>query len=89
MIKFAGMAFEISFDLAQTACAGQLRIQHRNHVGLGLERTGVMVGVVLCDQSLEKRPRNLLQNPMKNDILVLHGVDLLSSPIDSQATGNE
>ena len=43
---------------------------------LGLQAARIRLGTVLFHKPIEKRPRNMLQKSMKNDILVLHGVVL-------------
>ena len=89
MIKLAGMALQACGDVPQTPRAGKLRVQHRNQVGFGLQATRVMIGTVLIHKPIDDRPRNMLQKSVKNDILVLHGFDLLSGPDDSQPTEPE
>jgi hypothetical protein len=42
---------------------------------LGLQTARIGVGVKFFHKPIDDRPRNMLQNPMKNDILVLHGLD--------------
>ena len=44
-------------------------------MSLGLYDTAIPVGIVTIHKPIEHRPRNLLQKPMKNDILMPHGVD--------------
>ena len=75
MVKLAGVTLQARFNLAQTPCAAKLPIQHRDQMGLGLYDTAIPVRLVLIHKPIEGRPRNMLQKPMKNDILMLHGVD--------------
>jgi len=89
MIKLAGMASQARFDVAQASQAAKLRIQHRDQMRLGLQGARISVGIVLLHKPIDERPRNMLQNSMKNDILVLHGLDPFSCPDDSQPTGIE
>ena len=89
MIKLAGMALQARFDLAQTSRAAKLSVQHRDQMSLGLQAARIPVGIVLLHKPIEDLPRNMLQNSMKNDILVLHGLGPFSCPVDSQTTGSE
>jgi hypothetical protein len=89
MIELAGVAFQVGFDLAQTACPAKLRQQHRDQMRPGLHHALIPISIVLRHEPIESRPWNLLQNAMKNDILVRHGVDPFSCPDDSQPTGTE
>ncbi len=75
MIKLAGVASQIRFDFAQTARAAKLRVQHRDQMSLSRQTARIAVGAKLLHKPVDDRPRNMLQNPMKNDILVLHGLD--------------
>ena len=77
MIKLAGVASQVRFDLAQPARPAKLTKQHRNQMCLGLNGTIVPVGIVLFHKPVERRPRNLLQKVIKNDILLPHGLDPL------------
>jgi hypothetical protein len=52
-------------------------------MSFGLQTTTVGLGSVLLHKPIEKLPWNVLQEPVKNDILVLHGVDPFSRPDDS------
>ena len=89
MIKLAGMAFEVCFDLAQTSCTGQLAVQHRDQVRPGLQAARVRLGTVLRHKPVENHPWNVFQKPVKNDILMLHSVAPCSYPVDSQTPGIE
>ena len=89
MIKLADMAPQVRFNVAQAPRAAKLRIQHRDQMSLGLQRARISVGIELLHKPIDDRPRNMLQNSMKNDILVLHGFDPFSCPVDSQASGIE
>ena len=89
MVKFAGVAFQVRFNLAQAPCSAKLRIQHRDQMSLGLQAARITIGTVFLHKPIDERPRNRLQYPMKNDILLLHGVDPFSCPDDSQPTGNQ
>src|SRR6266404_8878767 len=75
MVKLAGVTLQARFNLAQAPCAAKLRIQHRDQMGLGFYDAPIPVGFVLIHKLIEGRPRNMLQKPMKNDILMPHGVD--------------
>jgi hypothetical protein len=55
----------------------------------GFDATGIAVGSVLLHKPVALRPWNGLQKVMKNDILVSHGVDPFSCPVDSQTPGIE
>ena len=75
MIKLAGMALQARLDLAQTAQAAKLRIQHRDQMSPRFQDAIVPISIVFFHKPIEHRPRNRFQKPMKNDILMLHGVD--------------
>ena len=47
MVKLAGVALQVRFNLAQAPRAAKLRIQHRNQMSFGLYDTAVPVGIVL------------------------------------------
>lgn len=89
MIKLAGVALQASRDLAQTLRTGKLRIQHRNQVTLRRQCACVMVGFMFIHKTVDDVPGNLLQERMKNDILMPHGFGSFSCPFDSQPSGNE
>ena len=89
MIEFAGVASKIRFDLAQAPRPAKLRIQHRNQVGLAFQPARIRIRIVPFHKTVKKPPGNLLQNAMKNDILVLHGLGPFSRPVDSQPSGIE
>ena len=89
MIKLAGMAFQVCFDLAQTSCARELGVQHRDQMVLGLQDALIPVGIVLLHKAIEIPEWDEFQNRMEDDILVWHGVGPFSCPVDSQITGIE
>ena len=89
MIELADMASQARFDVPQASRAAKLCIQHRDQMSLGLQAARITIGTVFLHKPIDERPRNRLQYPMKNDILVLHGVDPFSCPDDSQPTGNQ
>src|SRR6202043_96604 len=78
MTKLAGVAREERFDLAQATCAAQLRIKHRDQMNLGLYAPIIPIGIVPLHKQIKLCPRNLLQQVMKNDILMRHGADPFS-----------
>jgi hypothetical protein len=75
--------------LAQSARASKLPVQHRDQMTFARYDATIPVTIVLGHEAIEYGTRNLLQKSMKNDILMLHGFDLLSCPIDSQPTEPE
>jgi len=79
MIKLAGVALQIGFDVAQAPRPAKLRIKHRDQMRLGLHHSIVPIGTVLVYKPIEHRPRNMLQQVMKNDILMRHDVDPFAS----------
>ena len=89
MIKLAGMASQVRFNLAQTSRPAKLCIQHRDQMSFGFQAARIPIGTVLLHKPIEDHERNMLQNSMKDDILVLHGFDPFSRPVDSQLTGIE
>jgi hypothetical protein len=78
------VAFQFGFDLAQAARAANLRMQHRHQMSLARHHPIIPVGVVTIHEPIEDPPRNRLQKAMKNDILMLRGVDPFSCSVDSQ-----
>jgi hypothetical protein len=56
---------------------------------LGLEGAWISLGLVLPFKAIHNRPRNKLQKFMKNDILMPHGLDPFSRPVDSNTSGVE
>jgi len=75
MIKLAGVARQPRFDLTQPLRSVQLRQQHRNQMSPRLDSAIVRRRTVLFHKLIKLRPRNLLQQAVKNDILMRHGVD--------------
>ena len=75
VIKLARMASQVRFDPAQTSQAAKLPIQHRNQMSLGSQAARIATGAKLLHKPIDDPPRNMLQKPVKNDILVLHGLD--------------
>ncbi len=78
VIKLAGVALQGGFDLPKAARPAKLRVQHRDQVWTALRHPIVPIGAVAVHKTVERRPRNLLQKAMKNDILVRHGVNPLA-----------
>ena len=78
MMKFAGVAFQVRFDLAQAPRTGKLSVQHRDQMSPGLDAARIIVGPGFIHSPIDDRPRNLLQKVMKNDNLVPHGFDPFS-----------
>ncbi len=89
MMKLGGMALQARLDIAQSSCIAKLRVKHRDQVRPGLQPARIPLRFVLFHKPVEHGPRNMLQNSMKNDILMLHGVDPFSCPVDSQTPGTE
>jgi hypothetical protein len=56
---------------------------------LGLKGAWIAVRLVLLFKTIHNRPRNMLQNPMENDILASHGLGPFSCPVDSKPSGIE
>ena len=73
MMKFAGVAFQVRLDLAQAPRTGKLCMQHRNQMSPGLDAAIISVSAGFIHKTINDRPRNLLQDIMKNDSLVPHG----------------
>jgi hypothetical protein len=89
MIELGGMASQARFDLAQTSGTAQLPIQHRDQVLAAAQAAFIRVGLMFLHKPIELRPRNVLQEAMKNAILVRHDVAPFSCPVDSQPSGTE
>ncbi len=68
------MALQPSLDLAQARGPFQLAIEQRHELALGRQLTHPSIGAVRLDQPLENVPRHLLQKPVKNAIVVPHGI---------------
>ena len=75
MMKLAGVALQVRFDLAQASRPAKLPIQHRDQMRLGLHHPTVPVGIVLVHKPVKHSPGNMLQQLMKNDILMRNDVD--------------
>src|SRR5262249_22314031 len=89
MIKLAGVAFQVGFNLAQAPRPKKLCVQHRDQMRPGFDAARIAVDALLLNKPIELPPRNMLQKAMKNDILVSHGVDPFSCPVDSQTPGTK
>src|SRR5713101_7934577 len=89
MIKLAGVALQVGFNLTQAPRPRELCVQHRDQMSPGLDAARIAVGSVLLYKPIALRPWNVLQKVMKNDILMSHGVDPFSCPDDSQPAGIE
>src|SRR5579871_163978 len=55
----------------------------------GLDAARIAISAVFLHKPIALCPRNVLQKVMENDILVSHGVDPFSCPVDSQTPGTE
>jgi len=56
---------------------------------LWFEGAWVALGFVSLSKAIHNHPRNKLQKFMKNDILMPHGFDPFSCPVDSKTSGVE
>src|SRR5207245_4988616 len=74
--------------LAQARRARKLAVQQRDELALGGQAPHPGVGPVLLDQPIESGPRDMLQKPVKNRILMPHGIDLPSCPEPSPNVPN-
>jgi hypothetical protein len=75
MIKPRPLALHRADDLAQARRTGQLAIQQRQKLAFGGQPAGPRVSPVRPDQPVEFRPRDMLQQLMKNAIVMAHGAD--------------
>src|SRR6185312_15617440 len=78
MIKLSGVALQVRLDLAQPSRAAKLAQQHRDQMRPALDAPIVRIRTMVLHKLIELRPQNRLQQAMKNDILVRHGVDPLA-----------
>jgi len=81
MVKLAGMAAQAGFDVAQTARPAKLGKQHGNQMRLGPQGARIPLSLVFLHKFVVQRPRNMLQECVKDDILMLHGLDPFSCPV--------
>lgn len=75
VIKPRLMAPQTGLDLAQAARAGKLPIEQRHQLALRRKPPHPGVRIVPLHRLIEDRPGDVLQNFVKNAILVPHGVD--------------
>ena len=75
MIKLGGLAPQARLDLAQTARAAELGVEHRDEVRPRLQIARVATGLMLLNKPVQCRPGNVLQHTMKYAILMPHGFD--------------
>ena len=77
MIEPGALAAQARLDLAQTQGAGQLPEQEGQELPLAGQAPGPIVGPMPVDQTVEHAPGNMLQNLMKNAIVMPHDIDPL------------
>jgi hypothetical protein len=65
-------------DFAQARRARKLAVQQGHKLAFRVEPTNSRIGPVLADQAVKNIPRYVLQQLMKNAILVAHGIALPS-----------
>jgi len=80
VIKPRGMALQLRHDLAQAHRPRQLAVKQRHELALRRKPAHRKISFVLLHKRIEHAPRNMLQNPVENAILMPHGVDPFSCP---------
>jgi hypothetical protein len=75
MVEPHRMARQATDNLTQTGGPRQLTIEQRHKLTLCAQMPDPRISAVGFHQSLEHAPRHVLQKPMKNAILVAHGLD--------------
>src|SRR6185369_11325056 len=71
------MALQAGFDLAQAGGARKLGIQQRHQLTLRCQPAYTAIGTVRLHQPFELAPRQVLQNFMKDAIVMPHGAEPL------------
>jgi hypothetical protein len=69
------MALQTGDDLAQARSTRQLAVEQRHELALGGQAANPRIGPVHRHQPVKLAPRQILQKPMKNAILMAHGID--------------
>ena len=77
MVEPGRMADQPCLDLAQARRTGQLPEQQRQELAFAGQTPDPIVGPVLVHKPFKNVPRNVLQNLMKNAIVMPHDIDLL------------
>ena len=75
MVQPPPMALQTGDDLAQTRRPGQLAIEQRDELAFRRQSANPRICPVLRHQPVKLAPRQMLQNSMKNAILMAHGID--------------
>jgi len=75
VIKPGRMARQSGDDLAQAHRPRQLAVQQCNKLAFCVQAPNPRIGPVFVDQPLKHIPRYVLQDSMKNAILMAHGID--------------
>jgi len=75
MIEPRPVALDPADDLTQARRSGKLPVQHRQKLTSGRQPAHPRVGPVLLHQRIELLPREVLQQLMKNAIVMAHGID--------------
>ncbi len=68
------VALKGALDLAQACGLGKLTVGERRELGPHAQRPGSPVAAVLFHKHIEPAPGNMLQQPVKDAIFVLHGI---------------
>lgn len=76
-------------DLAQARGTRKLCIQHRHQLALRRQSPHPRIGAIGLDKAIERGPRNMLLQIMKDAILMPHGVVPFSCPITSPTLEHE
>ena len=75
VIQPGGVARQASDDLAQARRSGKLAIEQCHELAFRVPPANSRISAVCTDQPVEHIPRYVLQQPMKNVILMAHGID--------------
>src|SRR5260221_464648 len=80
VIRPPRMTAEADHDLAQARCPRKLPVQQCHELALRPQPANPAIRTVRLDKPVERTPGNMLQNRVKNAILVPHGVVPCSCP---------
>jgi len=75
MIETALMAFQTRLDLAQARGAFKLAVRQGDKLAFAAQPAHPPVSSVRLDQFVEHIPRYVLQKPVKDAIVMPHGID--------------
>lgn len=83
-----GVTVQTGDDLAQARRPDQLAVEQRQQLALGDHSANPRISPMRRHQAVKLAPRQMLQKPMKNAIVIAHGVDPVSGPDTSAKRPN-